>query len=156
MEINATLIGQVITFILFIMITMKYIWPPLAKALDDRQEKIADGLAAAERGRHELELAQHKVIEQLREAKVQAAEIVDNANKRASHLVEEAKLTAREEGKRLAELAKEDIRQEVNNAKQKLRQHISTLAITGAERILLREIDQAANSKILDQIISEV
>ncbi len=156
MEINATLIAQVITFILFIMITMKYIWPPLAKALNERQEKIADGLAAAERGRHELELAQNKVVEQLREAKLQAAEIVDNANKRASHLVEEAKLTAREEGKRLAELAKEDIRQEVNNAKVKLRQHISTLAITGAERILLREIDQAANSKILDQIISEV
>lgn len=156
MEINATLIAQVITFVIFIMITMKYIWPPLVNALNERQEKIADGLASAERGRHELELAQHKVTEQLRDAKLQAAEILDGANKRAGQVVEEAKVKARDEGKRLAELAKEEIQQEVNNAKQKLRQHVATLAITGAERILLREIDEAANSKILDDIISEV
>lgn len=156
MNINATLIGQMITFGLFVLITMKYIWPPLMSALEERQGKIADGLAAAERGQRELELAQHKSTDVLREAKIQASEIIEKANHRASQIVEAAKDKAREEGKRLYNIAQEDIASEVNQAKQVLRKQVATIAISGAERILKHNIDQAVNSSLINDLIEEL
>lgn len=156
LDINATLIVQMITFALFIWFTMKFVWPPIMKALEDRQNKIADGLAAAERGQRELELSQHRVTEELKDAKSQASEIVDKANRRASQIIEEAKATAHEEGVRLAKVAREQIEQEVNQVKDALRKRVAVLAVAGAEKILERQVDEAANSELLDNLIQEL
>ncbi len=156
MDINLTLVIQMLVFGVFVWFTMKFVWPPLAKALEDRQEKIADGLSAAERGRRELELAQHRVKDELKHAKAQAAEIVDKATKRAAQLVEEAKEDAKTEAKRQAKLAHEQLQQEVNRAKDALRKQVAELAVSGAELILKREIDEKANSMLLDNLIKEI
>ena len=156
MDLNATLLGQMITFAIFVIFTMKFVWPPLVKAMEERRKKIADGLAAAERGVRELEIARHKSAEILKEAKIQAASIVDQAHKRATQTIEDAKITARNEGERLINLAKEDIEKEVLSAKSMLRTQAAHIAVTGAERILQQEIDVAANSTLLDDLISEL
>lgn len=156
MNINATLIAQMITFALFVWFTMRFVWPPLTKMLDERQGKIADGLAAAERGHRELELAQHRITEELREAKLQTNEIIEQAHRRANQIVDEAKAQAVEEGNRLAKLAQEDIAQEVNRAREDLRQQVAALAVAGAERILQREIDTAANETLLKDLVKEL
>ncbi|HYF98386.1 MAG TPA: F0F1 ATP synthase subunit B [Coxiellaceae bacterium] len=156
MDINATLIGQMITFAIFIWFTMKYVWPPLMKVMDERHKKIAEGLAAAERGRHDLELAKHQISVDLDAAKNQAALIIEHANQRANHMVEEAKDRARSEGERLLHLAQADIAQEYNQAKTELVQHISRLALTGAERILKHNIDAKANQQLLNELIEEI
>lgn len=156
MSINLTLIGQMITFILFIAFTQRFVWPHIMNALNERQEKIADGLAAAERSQRELELAQRKSAELLREAKVQAADIIDKANHRGTQLVEEAKGKAREEGKRLFALAQAEISQEVSSAKQALMRQVATVAISGAEKILGKQIDAAANNELMNQLIEEI
>lgn len=156
MDINLTLVIQMLVFGVFVWFTMKFVWPPLAKALEERQEKIADGLSAAERGRRELELAQHRVKDELKHAKAQAAEIVDKATKRAAQLVEEAKEDAKAEAKRQAKLAHEQLQQEVNRAKDALRKQVAELAVSGAELILKREIDEKANSMLLDNLIEEI
>ena len=156
MDLNLTLLGQMITFAIFVWFTMKYVWPPITKALDDRQKKIAEGLAAGERGRHELELSQHKAVEQLREAKHQAAEILEQANKRADQILQEAKHTAKIEGLRLIELAQTEIAREVEHAKLELRKQVGIIAIQGAEKILKRNIDVAANQDILTALIKEI
>ena len=123
MDINLTLIIQMLVFGVFVWFTMKFVWPPLVKALEERQEKIADGLAAAERGRRELELAQHRVKDEMKQAKVQASEVVEKANRRAAQIIEEAKNDARQEAQQLAKIANEHISQEVNRAKDTLRKH---------------------------------
>jgi F-type H+-transporting ATPase subunit b len=156
MNLNATLLGQFITFAIFVWFTMKYIWPHLINAIEERQKKIADGLAAAEKGKHELELAHHKAAEHLRDAKIKAAEILEQANKRASHLIEESKERAREEGDRLLQIAKGDIEQEVQAAKLKLRNEIATLAIAGAEKILMHNIDAQAQNHLFEKLIEEI
>lgn len=156
MDINATLFGQMITFAVFVWFTMKYIWPPITKAMQDREKRIADGLAAAERGQHELELAQHKSMDQLRDAKIQAAEILDQANKRANHLIEEAKERAREEGERLLAIAQSDIEQEMQTARQKLRTEIANLAIASAEKILVRSVDANVQRDLVNKLITEI
>ncbi len=156
MDINLTLVIQMLVFGVFVWFTMKFVWPPLAKALEDRQEKIADGLSAAERGRRELELAQHRVKDELKHAKAQAADIVDKATKRAAQLVEEAKEDAKTEAKHQAKLAHEQLQQEVNRAKEALRKQVAELAVSGAELILKREIDAKANSMLLDNLIKEI
>ncbi len=156
MEINVTLVVQMLVFGAFVWFTMKFVWPPLSKALEERQEKIADGLAAAERGRKELELAQHRVKDEMKHAKVQAAEIIEKANRRATQLIEEAKEDARQESKQLAKVAAAQIAQEVNRAKDVLRQQVATLAVAGAEKILMREIDKKANSALIDNLIEEM
>lgn len=156
MEINATLLVQMIVFAIFVWFTMKFVWPPLAKAMEDRQDKIADGLAAAEKGQRELELAQHRVSEELKGAKVDAADIIEKANRRASQIVEEAKEQAKLEAGRQAKIAQEQLAQEVNQAKHGLRKQFSSLAIAGAEKILEREIDASANNDLLDKLIQEV
>lgn len=156
MDINVTLIGQMITFALFVWFTMKLVWPHIAKALEDRQATIAEGLAAAERGQHDLELAKTKITEQLKKAKSQATEIIDQGHKRADQIVDEAKIKAREEGARLLEVAKADIDKEVHQAKQALREKVGNIAVFGAEKILGRNIDASANSDLLDKLIEEI
>ena len=156
MDINLTLVVQMLVFAAVVLFTMKLVWPPLAKALEERQEKIADGLSAAERGRRELELAQHRVKDELKQAKAQSVDIVDKANKRASQIIEEAKDAAKREAQIQAKIAQEQLAQQVNHAKEELRKQVARLAITGAERILMREIDANANSALLDNLIEEI
>ncbi|HHF7366198.1 TPA: F0F1 ATP synthase subunit B [Legionella bozemanae] len=156
MEINLTLIVQMLVFAAFVLFTMKLVWPPLAKAMEERQDKIADGLAAAERGRKELELAQHRVKDELKQAKVQSADIIEKANKRAAQIIEEAKETAKHEAQMQVKLAQEQLQQQINHAKDELRKQVANLAITGAEKILMREIDAKANTALLDNLIEEI
>ncbi len=156
MNINLTLVVQMLVFAVFVWFTMRFVWPPLVKALEERQEKIAEGLAAAERGRRELELAQHRAVDELKQAKVQSAEIVDKANRRAAQIVDEAKEDARQEVQKMAKIADEHIAQEVNRAKDGLRKQVAALAVAGAERILVREIDEQASHALLDNLIKEI
>jgi len=156
MEINATLLGQMITFAVFIWFTMKFIWPHILKAMQEREQRIADGLNAAERGHHELELAQHKASEQLRDAKIHAAEILEQASKRANQIVEEAKERAREEGERILTIARSDIDQEMQTARQKLMTEIADLAIASTEKILGRTIDAGVQHDLVDKLITEI
>lgn len=156
MDLNITLIVQVLVFAAFVLFTMKFVWPPLVNALEERQEKIADGLAAAERGQRELELAQHRVIDELRQAKAQASDIIEKANRRASQIVDEAKDVARLEGQKLVKIAEGQITQELNRAKDDLRKQVASLAVAGAERILQREIDEKANQALLNSLIEEI
>lgn len=156
MDINLTIIVQMLVFAAFVLFTMKLVWPPLAKALEERQDKIADGLSAAERGRKELELAQHRVKDELKQAKADSADILDKANKRASQIIEEAKDAARKEAQIQSKMMQEQLVQQVNHAKDELRKHVAALAISGAERILKREVDAKANSALLDNLIEEI
>jgi len=156
LDINMTLVIQMLVFAAFVWFTMKFVWPPLSAALDERQDKIAGGLAAAERGRKELELAQHRVKGELKQAKVDAAEIIDRANRRASQIVEEAKDDARLEAQKLAVIAKEQISREVNRARDDLRRQVAALAVAGAEKILMQEIDEKASRALLDNLIEEI
>ncbi|MDR3443368.1 MAG: F0F1 ATP synthase subunit B [Legionella sp.] len=156
MDINLTLIVQMLVFAAFVLFTMKLVWPPLAKALEERQDKIADGLAAAERGRKELELAQHRVKDELKQAKAQSADIIEKANKRAAQIIEEAKDAAKLEAQHQVKLAQEQLVQQVNQAKEALRKQVATLAISGAEKILMREVDVKANTALLDNLIEEI
>ncbi|HYE37742.1 F0F1 ATP synthase subunit B [Methylocaldum sp.] len=152
MSINATLIGQMITFALLVWFTMKYVWPPLMQALEERKKKIADGLASAEKGKHEMELAEKRATALLREAKDQAADIVNLAQKRASEAVEESKQSAKEEGERIVAAAKAEIDREIQQAKEGLRQQVAVLAISAAEQILQKEVDQKKHRDIIDNL----
>ena len=156
MDINLTMVVQVLVFGAFVWFTMKFVWPPLVKALEERQDKIADGLAAAERGQRELELAQHRVKDEMKQAKVQASDIIEKANRRAAQIVDEAKDDARQEAQLLAKVAQEQIAQEVNRAKDTLRKQVASLAVAGAEKILMREIDEQANRALLANLIEEI
>lgn len=149
MNINATLIGQAIWFGLFIWITMKYVWPPLQKAMADRQAQIAEGLAAAERSKQELELASKRSADTLREAKAKSAELVAQAEKRVQQMIEEAKTGAKVEADKVVASAKAEIEQEVERAKQQLRERVSELAVAGAEKILRKEVNAAAHADML-------
>lgn len=156
MNINATLIGEAIWFGLFIWITMKFVWPPLKAALDERQKQIADGLAAAERGRQDLEQAAQRATVVLKEAREQAAEILNQAQRRASQVIEEAAGAAKAEGERIIAGAKAEIEQEVFRAKESLRSQVSVLALQGAERILRREVDQKTHGDLLAAMAEEL
>jgi len=145
-----------LVFAAFVLFTMKLVWPPLVKALEERQNKIADGLSAAERGRKELELAQHRAKDELKHAKVQASEIIEKATKRSLQLIEEAKEEAKLESQRQAKIAHEHLQQEVNRAKDDLRKQVAGLAVAGAELILKREINEQANAALLDNLIEEI
>lgn len=156
MDINITLIGQMIAFAMFIFVTMRYIWPPILKALDERQKRIAEGLQAAERSENELKLSQKHIADQLREAKHQAAEIIDHANQRAVRIVEEGKDTAQKEGQRLLEMAQDDIEQERLSARDALMKELSDITIQGVEKILQKSVDPATHSRLVDQLIAEI
>lgn len=156
MNINATLIGQSITFLIFVWFCMKFIWPPIINALEERKKKIADGIAAAERGEEEQELAQKRAAEVLHDAKQQAQEIISQAQKRASEIVDEAKSDARSEGDRLVAAAQAEIEQEVNRAREALRSQVAGLAIAGAGKVLEREIDEKAHSDLLNELVAQI
>lgn len=156
MNINATLLAQTIMFIMFVWFCMKFVWPPIMQALTERKKLIADGLAAGERGKHELELASRRASESMHDAKQKAAEVIAQAEKRASQIVEEAKNTAKEEGDRLVAGAKAEIDQEVNRARESLRQQVAELAVAGAEKILRREVDAKAHADLLTALKNEI
>jgi F-type H+-transporting ATPase subunit b len=141
-----------LTFALLVLFTMKYVWPPIMQALEERRKKIAEGLAAAERGHHEMELAEKKAKGVLKEAKDQAAEIVNLAQKRANEIVDESKVSAKAEGERLVAMAKSDIDQQIQQAKESLKQQVAALAVAAAEQILRKEVDQARHSEILADV----
>jgi len=156
MNINLTLIVQMITFAVFVIFCMKYVWPPIMNALHERKTKIADGLAAAERGQHEHELAEKRAVEALHEAKEKASEIIAKAEKRASDIVDESKHDARAEGDRLLTAAKAEIDQEVQRAKESLRADLSAIVISGAEKILEREVDASAHDDMIKKLATQI
>ncbi len=152
MNITVTLFAQSFSFFLFVAFTMKYVWPPIMNALNERTKRIADGLAEAEKGHHELELAEKRSAEILREGKEKSKEFIDQAQKRHDEIVDEAKDAAREEGERILTAARVEIDQERQQAKESLRAEVSALAIAGAEQILMREVDKNAHNEVLDKI----
>ena len=156
MNINLTLIAQAVSFAILIWFTVKFVWPPLLTAIETRQKEIADGLAAGERGRDELEQAAKRSTDVVNEARQRASEIIAQAEKRAATLIEEAKGSAKVEGDRIVASAKAEVEQEVNRAKEGLRSQVATLAIAGAEKILRKEIDAKAHEDILNAIAKEL
>ena len=156
MNINLTLIGQSIAFLVFVWFCMKFIWPPLMSALEDRKKSIAEGLAAAERGKKEQELGAKRAAEVIKEAKDKAADIIAGAERRGAEIVEEAKSDAKVEGERIIAAAQSEIEQEINSAREKLRTEVAALATAGAEQILGREIDASAHSKMLDELATQL
>lgn len=156
MNINFTLFSQAMAFAIFIWFTVKFVWPPLMRAIETRQKTIADGLAAGERGKQELELASQRSADVLREAKHRAADIIAQAEKRASEIVEEAKNVAKDEGSRILVGAKAEIEQEVFRARESLRQNVADLALAGAAKILHREVDAKTHADLLTSIKAEL
>lgn len=156
MSINATLIGQMITFALLVWFTMKFIWPPLFASLEERRKKIAEGLAAAEKGQEAMHLAEKKAKSVIKEAKEQSSEIINLAQKRANEIVEESKETAKKESERLIHAAKAQIEQELQQTKEALRSEVAVLALSAAEQILGAEIDQAKHQDIINKVSSQL
>jgi F-type H+-transporting ATPase subunit b len=155
-SINATLIAQIIVFGILIWITMKYIWPPLAKAMDERSQRIADGLSAAERAQAELKDADARVAEEIKQARVQATEIVDKAHSQANQIIDKAKTDALLEAARVKATAQAEVEGMVGKAKEQLRGQVATLAVQGASKILQREINPDAHKALLDQLVTEI
>jgi F-type H+-transporting ATPase subunit b len=156
MDINATLLGQMITFAIFVLFSMKFVWPPLMRILTERRKKIADGLAAAEKAHRDLELTERKVKQLLMDAKAQASLIIDHANQRAHQIEEEARDTARQLTERMKKSAEADIAEQINNARTTLQQEASELAILCTERLLHKNLDRAANEALLTNLINEL
>ncbi|MGA0343240.1 MAG: F0F1 ATP synthase subunit B [Arenicellales bacterium] len=156
MNINLTLIGQSIAFVVFVWFCMKLVWPPIVSALNERKAKIADGLAAAEEGQKAKAQAQEHVAQVTGEAKDQAQEIIRRAEKREAEMIEEAKGSARSEGDRILSSARGEIDKEVNMAREALRAQVAALAVAGAAKILEREVDEGAHAKMLDDLISQL
>lgn len=156
MNITATLIAQLITFGVLIWFVQAFLWGPMTAMLEDRRKRIADGLAAAERGAKEQQLAEERAAELLREAKSETAEIVSKAQKRAVELIEEAKDAARVEAERIRESAREEAQQELNQLKEQLRKEFAGIAVQGAERILKREIDAQAHNDVITDLVAQI
>ena len=152
MNINFTLFAQAIVFTAFIWFTVKFVWPPLLRAIEARQKQIADGLAAAEQGKKSLEVSSKQAEQAIQEARARAAEIVAQAEKRGSQVVEEAKVAAKSEGDREKAAAKADIQQEAQRAREQLREQVAALAVAGAEKILRREVNAQSHSDLLTQL----
>ena len=156
MNPNITLLGQMLSFAILIWFTVKFIWPPLMAAIEERQQKIAEGLAAADNAQKNLAQAQDKVNEALKDARVKANEIIDQAHARANQIVDAAKNDAIAEGNRQKALAQSEIEASANRAKEDLRKQVSALAVTGAEKLLRREIDANAHKALLDELAAEI
>ena len=156
MNINATLLGELIAFIVFVLFCMKYVWPPIMGAIEDRQKKIADGLAASDRAEHDLQLAQEKATDQLKDAKAQAADIIEQAKKRGSQIVDEETQRGHQEREKIIAQGQSEVEAERNRVKEELRQQVAALAIAGAEKILARQIDADAQSDIVEKLVSEL
>jgi F-type H+-transporting ATPase subunit b len=156
MDFNLTLIGQTVAMIVFVWFCMKYIWPPVMKAIDQRRKEIADGIAAGEKGQKELADARHGSEAILADARQKAVQVVDLANKRGNDLVAEAKTTATAEGQRLVSQAKGEIANEQNRARDGLRKEVAALALAGAIKVLGREVDAKAHAQLLDELAAEL
>ena len=156
MNINATLIGELIAFLVFVLFCMKYVWPPIIGAIEARQQKIADGLAASDRAEKDLQLAQDKAKQHLVEAKAQASALIDQAKKREAQIIDEAAVKAQAEREKILAQAKAEVEAERIRAKEELRKQVAALAVVGAERILQRTIDEAAHSDILEKLVAEL
>lgn len=156
MSITLTLVGQMIAFAMFVAFTMKFVWPPIMAAMEERQKKIAEGLAAAEQGEKAQEEAKAEAAKLIAEARAQAADIVAQAQKRGNEIVEEAKATAVAEGDRLKDAANAEIEAEKIKAKQELRGQVVSIAIAGAQKVLEREVDAAAHQDVLDKFVAQL
>ena len=156
MNLNATLIIQSVVFVILGWVTMKFIWPPLIRAIDDRRKKIADGLAAAERGHKELQSASGEAQVIVNEAREKALKIVDQANRRSGEIIDEARSTAMSEGQRLVSDARQEAALEQARARDQLRRDVGTLAVAGASRLLQREIDPKAHADLIEQLAREI
>jgi F-type H+-transporting ATPase subunit b len=155
-DINITLLGQMFTFGLFIFVTMKYIWPPMMKALEERRQHIASGLEAAERAKHDLKLAQDSIAAKMREAKHEVNSLIEEANRRGTKIVEEAKENGHKAGERMIELAKTEIANEYQRAKHDLVKHISTLSLDTVEKVLRKNMDKETNRQLINDLIAEI
>ena len=156
MNINLTLFGQTVAFIVFVWFCLKFIWPHIIKAMDDRKTRIAEGLAAGERGRHEQELAEQRAVEVIREAKDQAKEILAQAHKRGDEIVDDAKGDGRAEGERMLRAAEADMEQQMNQAREQLRADVVKLALQGAQQVLGRDVDEKAHTEQLDRLAAQL
>lgn len=156
MNINLTLIGQMLAFVAFVVFCMRYVWPPIMAAMQEREEKISEGLAAADRASNDLELAKEKAVERLKEAKVEAATIIEAANRRGSQIVDEAKDAAVAEADRVKTAAHAEIEQESNRAREQLRSQVAKLSLVGAEKVLGASIDADAHAHIVDKLAAEL
>jgi F-type H+-transporting ATPase subunit b len=156
MNLTATLIIQSVVLIILGWVTMKFVWPPLIAAIEDRQKKIADGLAAADKGEKSLEDAKNAASDVIKEARAQANKIVDQANRRSNEMIDEAKSTASAEGQRIVGEAKQEVAIETNRARETLRKEVATLAVAGASKLLGREIDAKAHADLLDKLALEI
>lgn len=153
---NATLLGQAIAFFLFVVFCMKYVWPPLMEAIEERQTKIADGLAAADRAAKDLNLAQANASDQLKDAKRAASELIEQANKRKAQIIDEAKIEAQAERKNILAQGQAEIEAERNRARDDLRKQVATLAVIGAEKIIERSIDKDVHADLLNKVTAEL
>ncbi len=156
MDINLTLLGQMITFAIFIWFTMKFVWPPIVKAMKDRQDKIAAGLAAAEQGEQALQVAKQQIAGEMQAVKVEGAKILEQAHQRALHIIEEAKVQAQQEGDRLVQLAQDEIKRQYTEARADLIRQMASIAAAGAEKILGREVDKASNDRLIDELVENM
>ena len=156
MNLNATILGQAIAFVLFVLFCMKYVWPPIMAAIEKRQKEISEGLSSAERAKKELDLAQADATDQLKKAKAEAQVIIEQANKRKAQIVDEAKTEAEQERNKIVAQAKAEIDAERQRAREELRKQVGILAIAGAEKIIERSVDEAANSDIVDKLVAEL
>lgn len=156
MNINLTMLGQAISFAVFVWFCVKYVWPPVLKALEERETRIADGLAAAEKGQQDLKNAAQRVDEILAEGRDKAQEFVVQSQRRADEIVDQAKQAASEEGERLLASARGQIDTERNEARESLRKEVASLVLAGAEQVLMREIDARAHRDVLDKLIAEI
>jgi F-type H+-transporting ATPase subunit b len=156
MNINATLILQSIAMMIFVWFCMKFLWPPLLKAMDERRERIAEGLAASDRAEKELEKAKVTVDQQISEARDKAGEIVDQANQRHMQILDQAKDDATAERQRQVSAAEADIDQAANQAREELRKSVASLAVLGASKILEKEVDAETHRELLDKLIAEI
>lgn len=156
MNINLTLLGQAISFAIFVWFCVKYVWPPVLAALEERENRIADGLAAAEKGQQDLANAEHRIEDILQEGREKAQEFINQANKRADEIVDQAKQTAVEEGERLLKAARSQIEQERNEARESLRGEVAGLVLAGAKQVLMREVDANAHRDVLDKLTAEL
>lgn len=156
MNLNATILGQAIAFIIFVWFCMKFVWPPLMKAIEDRQAAIADGLESAERAKKDLKLAQTKSADQLKIAKNEAAVIIEQANKRKAQIIDEAKEEAVQEREKVLAQGQAELEAERNRLREELRAQVAALSIMGAEKIIQRSIDKAANQEIIDKVLEEL
>ena len=156
MNINATLLGQTVAFFLFVWFCKKFVWPPMIAAMEARQEQIADGLAAAQKGQQAQEIAEQEAAKMISNAKTQASEIIANAEKRGNSVVDEAKETATSEKERIVASAQAEVEQSVHSAREELRGQVSSIAVAAASKIVDKEIDEKTYAGLLDDLVKQL